>query len=100
VSPTLTAPLAEAACKRRVEVRCQFTASGSGRRRQRANDQPGPGRQGGESVGAQMLELPAHSIAHYRAADLTPDDKTGSRSAAPGRSKLAFPKVNVGDGEC
>ena len=65
---------------RRVEIGCEFAPRRSGRGRQSANDKPRTGRQLGKAVGAQMLELSAHSITHHCAADLTPDHEAGSGS--------------------
>jgi hypothetical protein len=72
--------LTETARDRRVEICSEFAPRGSGRSRQRAHDQPSPGRELGKPVGAQMLELATQSIAHNRAADLTPDHEASSWS--------------------
>ena len=61
----------------RVEVGAQFARRRPGRSRQRTHHQPSPRGQLRKPVGAQVLELAAHSVAHDRTADLTPDHETG-----------------------
>ncbi len=74
------------ACDRRIEIGRKIGPGRPCRWRQGTNDQPRAGRQLGKPGDAEMLELPAHSIAHDCAANLTPDHKTraGNQRARPG----------------
>jgi hypothetical protein len=81
---------------RRVEIGCEFASRRSGRGRQSTNHQPRAGRQYGKSVDAEVLKLSAHPIAHYCAANLAPDHKTGPR---PGERTGVGEGNGVGEGK-
>ncbi len=63
---------------RRIEIGREIGPGRPCRCRQGANYQPRAGRQFGKPGDTEMLELPAHSIAHYCAANLTPHNEARS----------------------
>jgi hypothetical protein len=87
VSSPLTPPgTGKTARDRGIEIGREIGPGRPCRCRQGTDDQPRTRRQLGKPGDTEMLELPAHPIAHHCAADLTTNHKTrpGDRRAGSG----------------